>query len=317
MAHGMKSKGLICCILVASLFCASFADNKVTNLTMIVIGSAKLAETDDSFVCGTLDWWPRTKCDFGRCSWGEAGILNLDLDNKILVNAVKAFVNLRIRVGGSLQDQVVYKVGTFHENCSDFKLKDGGLFGFSTGCLDMKRWDLMNKFFNETGAVITFGLNALNGRNKSTSNDTLMVGAWNYTNALEFMSYTASKGYKIDSYELGPNVVDGVTYHVYNLGPGDHDLDVLKNVLDPDVVEGANNTYYNIKTDIQSFGSRPWVSESGGAWSSGSKNVSRTFANGFCALLWHRLMGKKVLFAYHVGSKYLRVYAHCSKNNNV
>lgn len=56
-------------------------------------------------------------------------------------------------------------------------------------------------------AKITFGLNALTGRRMSKDDDSLMLGDWDSKNALDFMKYTASKGYKIDSYELGkPNV---------------------------------------------------------------------------------------------------------------
>ncbi|KAL3636201.1 hypothetical protein CASFOL_020748 [Castilleja foliolosa] len=421
MALEMKSKGLIyCCIIFMSLFCVSFADN----LTIIVLGNYRdiLAVTDETFVCATLDWWPENKSDFGFHSWGKAGILNLDLDNKVLENAVKAFGNLRIRVGGSLQDQVDYKLGASLGNCTNFTSEEDGLFGFSRGCLDMGRWNRMNKFFYETGAVITFGLNALNGRhNKSTSDgSTLMEGAWDSTNAYDFMSYNAYKGFKIDSYEFGnelsgsgiavkvdaeqyakdiiilkkliqklypnnsankpsvlgpggfydedwfkqflsaapvPSGVDGVTYHIYNLGSGKDQSVVLNGTHDPDVVNEANKTYYKIKTDMQPFGLNPWVSESGGSYSSGARNVSNTFANGFwylnqlgltakynhpvfCrqtliggnygllnattfipnpdyygALLFHRLMGKTVLPANHNGSDFLRVYAHCSKNN--
>lgn len=58
---------------------------------------------------------------------------------------------LRIRLGGSLQDQVVYEVGSLEFPCHPFQKKKGGLFGFSKGCLHMKRWDELNHFFNETG----------------------------------------------------------------------------------------------------------------------------------------------------------------------
>lgn len=55
-------------------------------------------------------------------------------------------------------------------------------------------------------AKITFGLNALVGRRKAGGGDSLMVGEWNPKNAHDLIRYTASKGYKIDSYELGkPN----------------------------------------------------------------------------------------------------------------
>lgn len=55
-------------------------------------------------------------------------------------------------------------------------------------------------------ARLTFGLNALTGRKKSKDDNSLMVGNWNPRNAYEFMKYTVSKGYKIDSYELGKEI---------------------------------------------------------------------------------------------------------------
>lgn len=58
---------------------------------------------------------------------------------------------LRIRIGGSLQDQVVYEVGSLQSPCHPFQKMKGGLFGFSKGCLHMKRWDELNHFFNKTG----------------------------------------------------------------------------------------------------------------------------------------------------------------------
>ncbi|KAL6543715.1 hypothetical protein OROGR_010212 [Orobanche gracilis] len=418
----MKSKGLYCYyyILVSSV-CLCFADKNTTRLkvNLTVYGETLSAVTDENFICATMDWWPATKCDFGQCPWGNASILNLDLENKILVNAVKAFGNLRLRIGGSLQDRVLYKVGRFPKNCLHFRRTTvNGLFGFSKGCLDMSRWDHMNKFFNETGAIVTFGLNALTGR-RNISNQ--MVGNWDSKNALEFMNYTASKGYKIDSYEfgnelcgegvgasvgaeqygkdvivlknlteglypgdnsttrpkiLGPGgfydslwfniflntsgreIVDGLTHHIYSLGSGD-DPTIIDKVQDPDFLDQVHSIYTNISNTITIFGpwTSAWVSEAGGAYTSGSKTVSRSLADGFwyldqlgiaatygtkvfCrqtliggnyglldtttfipnpdyygALLWHRLMGKKVLAVSHKGSNYLRVYSHCSKDS--
>ncbi|RZS12810.1 hypothetical protein BHM03_00044311 [Ensete ventricosum] len=48
-----------------------------------------IAKTDDNFVCATMDWWPPDKCNYGICPWGNSSILNLDLNNPILVNALK------------------------------------------------------------------------------------------------------------------------------------------------------------------------------------------------------------------------------------
>lgn len=54
-------------------------------------------------------------------------------------------------------------------------------------------------------AVVTFGLNALSGRRKASADpkDTLWVGPWNSSNAEDFITYTLSKGYKVESWEFG------------------------------------------------------------------------------------------------------------------
>ena len=61
-----------------------------------------------------------------------------------------AFDPLRIRLGGSLQDQIIYQFGSQKE-CPTMRKKDDGLFGFSVGCLPKKRWDEVNELFNKTG----------------------------------------------------------------------------------------------------------------------------------------------------------------------
>ncbi|XVF60283.1 hypothetical protein PTKIN_Ptkin08bG0032900 [Pterospermum kingtungense] len=119
-----------------------------------------------------------------------------------------AFNPLRIKVGGSLQDQVVYNVGSV-KKCHHFKKRRAGLFGFSQRCLSMARWDELNNFFKQTGAKVTFGLNALIRRKKSNIEKGLWVGDWQSQNAREFMNYTISKGYKIDSYEFGNELCGG------------------------------------------------------------------------------------------------------------
>ena len=62
-----------------------------------------------------------------------------------------AFERLRIRVGGSLQDAVLYDVGNLKTPCHPFRTLGDGLFGFSKGCLHMERWDEVNDFFKKTG----------------------------------------------------------------------------------------------------------------------------------------------------------------------
>ncbi|KAI3426564.1 uncharacterized protein J3R85_009928 [Psidium guajava] len=167
----------------------------------VSIGKTAIAEIDDDFVCATLDWWPPEKCDYGVCSWHRASLLNLDLSNKILLNAVKAFSPLKIRLGGTLQDKALYGTPDLKQPCTSFVLDNSTMFRFTEGCLPMARWDQLNAFFKESGAKIIFGLNALNGRRIPPQGPA--VGAWDSTNAESFMRYTVSKNYEIFGWELG------------------------------------------------------------------------------------------------------------------
>ncbi|KAL0420926.1 UNVERIFIED_CONTAM: Heparanase-like protein 2 [Sesamum latifolium] len=231
-----------------------------------------------------------------------------------------------------------------------------------------------------------------------------MIGKWHHGNARDFMNYTAHKGYKIDSYELGNELCgSGVSARILPeqygkdvitlktvlrklypdpssrpkiLGPGgfydEQWFNTFLEVSGPDVVDGLTHHIYNlgadeiaqthkdVSTTVKLFGpwSGAWVGEAGGAYNSGGKDVSHAFVNGFwyldqlgmtstfnhkvfCrqaliggnyallnttsfipnpdyygALLWHRLMGQQVLSTSHDGSPYLRAYSHCSKKTS-
>ncbi|XP_078437591.1 heparanase-like protein 1 isoform X2 [Wolffia australiana] len=382
--------------------------------TVVVRVQAAVAETYDNFICATIDWWPPEKCNFGHCPWGLASALNLDLSNPLLLNAVQAFNPLRIRIGGSLQDQVDFEVPGY--KCRPFEKKEGGLFGFSAGCLPRARWDQLNLFFQKTGAVVTFGLNALSGRSFISGNK--WGGPWNSSNARELIKYTISKGYPVDSWELGnelsgrgigarvdawqyaedmkelrrvvdrlyvfplsrpllvapggffdkewytsflqlsgPYVADVVSHHLYSLGPGDNPK-LVDNILNNRHLDYSGNTFRDLKQTILKHGAwaSTWVSEAGGSHTSGGRHISDTFINSlwyldemaqaaksntktycrqslmggnyglldlrsfkpnpdyYSALLWHRLMGSKVLDYSFAGPPSLRVYAHCAQH---
>uniref|UniRef100_A0A0E0C2K3 Heparanase-like protein 1 n=1 Tax=Oryza meridionalis TaxID=40149 RepID=A0A0E0C2K3_9ORYZ len=311
-----------------------------SDVTIVVRGAETIASTSDEFICATIDWWPPEKCNYDQCPWGQASILNLDLTNPLLAKAIQAFSPLRIRLGGSLQDQVVYGTPNLGSPCTPFSKSSSGLFGFSQGCITMERWDAINKIFVDTGAVVTFGLNALQGRQQMGRG--VWGGAWNSSNAREFMEYTVSMNYPIDSWEFGnelsgsgigasvgaeeygkdiielkniisqlygnsrkplvvapggfydqkwyaqlldisgPNVLDAMTHHIYNLGAG-NDPQVANRILNPQYLSQSSDTFRDLQMTIQRHGpwSAPWVGEAGGAYNSGSRKVSNTFLNSF------------------------------------
>ncbi|KAK0571158.1 hypothetical protein LWI29_011910 [Acer saccharum] len=168
--------------------------------SVFIDGKTVIGRIDDDFICTTLDWWPPEKCDYGTCSWGRASLLNLDLNNITFLNAIKAFSPLKIRLGGTLQDKVIYSTEDNKQPCVQFVKKVSEMFGFTQGCLPMHRWDELNAFFKKSGAKIIFGLNALTGR---TIQPDGAKGAWDYTNAESLIRYTVQKNYSIHGWELG------------------------------------------------------------------------------------------------------------------
>ncbi|KAG0480035.1 hypothetical protein HPP92_010893 [Vanilla planifolia] len=183
-------------VLLPARQAGSFAVGEdVVHGTVVINTTASIASTDEQFICATLDWWPQEKCDYGTCSWGRASILNLNLSSHILLNAVKAFSTLRLRLGGTLQDKVLYDTGDLGHSCKPFVQNSSAMFGFNEGCLTMSRWDQLNEFFQHARHRLSPYL-----RKKP---DGSQGGPWNYTNAAFLINYTVTKGYNIYGWEMG------------------------------------------------------------------------------------------------------------------
>ena len=150
------------------------------------------------YVCATLDWWPSAKCDYKRCPWRGASMLEANLDDPLLRSAAKLLAPFYLRLGGSLSDQIVYEESTAAEGAAadgaghcpvegagggdptqdnpnsnpnptldGFAKDDGVRVGFRSGCLSRRRWDQLVAFCRDVGCQLVFTLNALHGRTRT------------------------------------------------------------------------------------------------------------------------------------------------------
>ncbi|XWS73004.1 hypothetical protein CRYUN_Cryun02cG0088600 [Craigia yunnanensis] len=341
--------------------------------TVFINGKAPIGTIDNDFICATLDWWPPEKCDYGTCSWGLAGLLNLDLSNNIFLNAVK----------GCLPMKRWDELNAFFE-------KAGAKIIFGLNAL--------------TGRSIKSGGSAIGAWNHTnaesfiryTVENNYTIHGWELGNELcgsgvgtrvtanQYAADTAAlqsivqKIYR--DVDLKPLViapggfydpnwfkefinkttksVDVVTHHIYNLGPG-VDAHLVEKILNPSVLDGESGTFSGLHNIIKSSttSATAWVGEAGGAYNSGHNLVTNAFVFSFwyldqlgmaskydtktycrqslvggnygllnttnfgpnpdyySALLWHRLMGRNVLFTSFAGTKKIRTYTHCAKQS--
>ncbi|CAN4099389.1 unnamed protein product [Withania somnifera] len=111
-------------------FLLIFLAQIIEDTEFLIDGIIKIAETHDNYVCATLDWWPNERCNYNDCPWGSASLINLDLSHPFLANSIQAFKHLRLRLGGSLQNRIIYDVGNLQSPCHPFTKQGDELFGF-------------------------------------------------------------------------------------------------------------------------------------------------------------------------------------------
>ncbi|CAA0820645.1 Heparanase-like protein 3 [Striga hermonthica] len=222
--------------VVLIVICLSFACGaesiSVTDHGTVYIDAIKrIAKTDSHFICVNIDMWPPAKCDYGVCSWGNASLLTVDLNNPILINAVKAFLRVRLRLGGTLQDRLTYQTSRTSP-CSVFTYNPSYLFNYTDGCLSLDRWDQINSFVKRTGAIPIFGLNALAGKivhphpePLTPLDPTTATGPWDPTNSEELIRYThEEKDYYMYGWELG-NELGGIPVEGVRVEPEQYAAD--------------------------------------------------------------------------------------------
>jgi hypothetical protein len=87
---------------------------------VMVDARAAVAETDEAFVCATLDWWPPEKCDYGTCAWGLAGLLNLVL--ACLTPPPLPSPSVSVIVVGIKEHILFSNLFVFHEEVAKFQI---------------------------------------------------------------------------------------------------------------------------------------------------------------------------------------------------
>lgn len=207
-----------------------YISSQVINYIDVTISTNSiLTKTDDIWPCVNFDHWPEDKCDQGQCQWLNNSLEHIDLSNKLLQNAINAFNgDIRIRLGGTLGDCILYDIGPQASECVEFSSYNISYrWGYQsfTGCLRMKRWEALNNFCLNHNCTILFGVNALWGREYigKCPNGTNCAqitphpaccsewtGAWDPSMADAFFSYTSNIKHQVYAFEFG-NEVAGST----------------------------------------------------------------------------------------------------------
>jgi len=165
----------------------------------------------DTFSCVSMDWWPAEKCDYGMCPWSEASALTADLEDPLLLSALRALAPLHLRIGGSLADQLVFTGVEGAPPCEDLAVDQTRRVGFRGGCLPFSRWLALLDLCDRAGCGVLFSVNALHGRRRDACRPpdtpcrrlsrgerppccTNYSGGWDSSNLDAFLRATAAAG---------------------------------------------------------------------------------------------------------------------------
>jgi hypothetical protein len=165
-----------------------------------------VATVSDRFVSYDLDWWlPDEGCR--PEGWGpKANILEVDLASPKLRALTAALGPAILRIGGSLDKEVVYGEGISGRKCGSGAPAPapsaGAGLGLHPSCLNASRWDQLHDFVSATDSQLVFGLSyPATGQH---------IGVANLDQAEALFRYSQSKGYTANSslfgFELGEEV---------------------------------------------------------------------------------------------------------------
>lgn len=71
--------------LIFVALCPALSAQIVKQIVLTIDASTKVAWTDANYICATIDWWPKEKCNYKQCPWGSASILNLVTHTSLLL----------------------------------------------------------------------------------------------------------------------------------------------------------------------------------------------------------------------------------------
>eukprot|EP01052_Picozoa_sp_SAG31_P018007 SAG31_NODE_1257_length_9081_cov_7.585838_6_plen_393_part_00 len=169
----------------------------------------KVATTSRGFVSYTLDWWAPSQGARPE-GWGaHANVLELDFESAKLRALVRALGPSYLRIGGSLDKDVIYQMPGTTESCPTSSergaVPTGGL------CLNSSRWDALHNFAAATDSKIVFGLSypEVGSPDKKSDDDGTDGGSgiWNSTQAEALFAYSNQRGFRpsttLFGFELG------------------------------------------------------------------------------------------------------------------
>ncbi|KAL3566960.1 hypothetical protein D5086_032375 [Populus alba] len=255
------------CLLVCIISCCFISvssqsavagndNNSVVEGTVFIDGKYSIGKIDENSICATLDWWPPEKCDYGTCSWDHASLINLDLNNSILLNAIKGAWNY-----SNAESFISYTVK-----------KNYSIYG----------WELGNELCGSgVGTRVTAAqyasdtislYNIVKKTYSSIEPKPLVIAPGGFYDANWFKEFVDKTG----------NSVDAITHHIYNLGPG-VDTHLIEKILNPSYLDGEARTFNSLQSTLKSSATSAvaWVGESGGAYNSGHNLVTNAFVFSF------------------------------------